>query len=192
MTESVYACPMPSDSYSINFVDLGEIVELSNGGLLPAHANVEYFAEDICLDLTMELNEEGKFVATRMVAVPGVNASPFTGSTLTSTRWRQIMNRITEQAGPVAAGRRKLMSESLPSASEPTLTFEERQTAKDLALGISRRRFVTDELLGEVAEIVLANRDAPTKAVQQQLSTGYRNASRWITEARNRGFLKED
>lgn len=58
--------------------------------------------------------------------------------------------------------------------------------AAQAALGARRRRAQTDDLLERVAAVVRANPDAPTRAVSEQLHTSYRNASRWISEAKRR------
>jgi len=60
--------------------------------------------------------------------------------------------------------------------------------ASKAAQAMSRRR-VTDSLLREVAQIAQTNPVEPTKAVAAQLFTSHRNATRWITTARERGLL---
>ena len=62
------------------------------------------------------------------------------------------------------------------------------------ALRVRRRRTMTDSLLSEVATIVLddRNRDAPTRAVSEQLYCSYRTAGRWVAEARVRGLLRSE
>ena len=54
--------------------------------------------------------------------------------------------------------------------------------------GPGTRRVIDDELLGDVAAIVAAHPAAPTRAVQEQLGTSHRNATRWIAAARARGI----
>jgi hypothetical protein len=61
------------------------------------------------------------------------------------------------------------------------------------ALRGRRRRTVNDRLPREVAETVRADGNgAPTKAVETQMHTSHRNATRWITAARERGFLTQE
>jgi hypothetical protein len=57
----------------------------------------------------------------------------------------------------------------------------------------SRRawRSITPRLLRQVAEIVNANPGNHTKAVQAQMHTSHRNATRWIKAAKDRGILME-
>jgi len=64
-------------------------------------------------------------------------------------------------------------------------------TAADSALRLRKRRAITDDLLRQVSEIVRSNPDTPTQAVRDSLHTSYRNASRWVSEARRRGFLDD-
>jgi hypothetical protein len=56
----------------------------------------------------------------------------------------------------------------------------------------NRRRLITDSLLAEVAQIVRGNPSQPTKKVAEQLFTSHRNATRWISVARQRGYLNEE
>lgn len=54
------------------------------------------------------------------------------------------------------------------------------------------RRALTDSLLHQVANVARANPMDPTKQVSEQLYTSHRNATRWIKEAKARGFLASD
>jgi len=54
------------------------------------------------------------------------------------------------------------------------------------------RRSITDELLREVASVVAKDtRGKPNLAVQTEMHTSSRNATRWIKAAKERGFLSE-
>ena len=53
-----------------------------------------------------------------------------------------------------------------------------------------RRRWITDELLAEVADVYRANPDAPTKAVREHFQISPANASRYVKQARERGLLE--
>lgn len=59
------------------------------------------------------------------------------------------------------------------------------------ALGTRKRRLLSADHLRKVAEIVRDNPETPTQAVKEQMFTGYRNASRWISAAKDKGFLNE-
>lgn len=53
-----------------------------------------------------------------------------------------------------------------------------------------RHRYkLTDELLKEVAAVWASNASRPTMAVQNRFGTSHRNATRWVTLARERQFL---
>jgi len=54
---------------------------------------------------------------------------------------------------------------------------------------VSQRRTLDEALLAQVATIAAAHPTRPTRAVQEQLGTSHRNATRWITAARDRGLL---
>lgn len=53
-----------------------------------------------------------------------------------------------------------------------------------------RRRFITDELLEQVAEVYTSAPTKPAQAVAEHWVTSAATASRWIKLARERGFLK--
>jgi hypothetical protein len=63
---------------------------------------------------------------------------------------------------------------------------------RDDALGVRRRRLITDDLLREVAEAAQSDPVRPNEAVRKAMHTSVRTASRWITEAKKRGFLNEE
>lgn len=65
------------------------------------------------------------------------------------------------------------------------------EAAGTSANNVRRRRVVTDDLLRKVASIYSSDLSgSPTRAVSQQLFTSHRNATRWVSLARDRGFLK--
>jgi hypothetical protein len=53
------------------------------------------------------------------------------------------------------------------------------------------RRQITDEFLREVAAVYSEAETKPTVAVMRQFHGARATASRWIREARNRGFIPE-
>ena len=73
---------------------------------------------------------------------------------------------------------------------ERGLTDEQGDDVRSQALTMNRQRIVTDEFLREVATVYKQCDDGrPTAAVQDRWATTKRNASRWASEARKRGFL---
>jgi hypothetical protein len=68
-------------------------------------------------------------------------------------------------------------------------TEPEWRKSEDGAATMLRRQRLTDDLLRRVAEIARKHPERPTKAVEEQLFTSHRNATRWIAAARERGLL---
>lgn len=69
---------------------------------------------------------------------------------------------------------------------------DERQAMGARAVASQRGRLVSDEDLRKVAEIVVGNDYDPRKEVVRQLHLSDRTASRWIAEARRKGFLTKE
>jgi len=70
--------------------------------------------------------------------------------------------------------------------------MEDAGAVAESVLGTRRRRRLTDALLEEVAAAASANPDTPTQSVSVELGTSHRNATRWIAEAKRRGFITEE
>jgi|GEM_PF-4876400 len=69
---------------------------------------------------------------------------------------------------------------------------DERQAIGARAVASQRGRLVSDEDLRKVAEIVVGNDYDPRKEVVRQLHLSDRTTSRWIAEARRKGFLTKE
>ncbi|HVA73118.1 MAG TPA: hypothetical protein VNF71_00960 [Acidimicrobiales bacterium] len=183
--------PDTSDRYFIDLPDVGEIVALP-GGHFPKRATALYGEDGLHLEVIVGVRDELPRVL-RLTVIPDDEAGAILAPRLRQARWQQIFERIIAHAGMAAAMRLRHLSDHPPGPSERTLTFEEEQAAKDGAVGPYRRRPITDSLLRQTAAIYMANRyGAPTRAVHEQLFTSHRNATRWIAEARKRGFITEE
>jgi hypothetical protein len=177
--------------YWLQIDAIGEIADLPGGGQLPNTAELVYGdpVAGLLLELDLRLDDAGQLVVAEIR--PG-DGPPFTAAVLASIHWEQVLRRLTVHLAQAARSHLRKLSDDPPAANEPTLRPDEAHEAGELALQARGRRWVTDELLRQVAEIVTANPHTPNKAVQDKLSTGSRNATRWIAAARARGFLKED
>lgn len=93
---------------------------------------------------------------------------------------KEVRRRVTyafsvlEQLGEASHGALALLPTSLARAPGET-----ERTG-------NRRRVIDDGLLDEVDRVAASHPEAPTRAVQHQLGTSHRNATRWIAAARAR------
>ena len=65
--------------------------------------------------------------------------------------------------------------------------------AGDRALRLAHdRRPISDETLQRVAQIVMENKYDPRKQIHDEIGASVRTASRWIAQARSRGYITEE
>jgi hypothetical protein len=74
----------------------------------------------------------------------------------------------------------------------PRVTSDEARAVGDRVLATRQYRPVDMGLLRQVADIVTVNTYNPRKQVAEELHTSERTASRWIAEARRRGFVTQE
>ncbi|MGO9879617.1 MAG: hypothetical protein ACLPSM_09745 [Acidimicrobiales bacterium] len=74
----------------------------------------------------------------------------------------------------------------------PRITPEEARTVGERALATRQYRRVDDALLRQVADIAAVTTYNLRGQVSERLHTSERTASRWIAEARERGFITEE
>jgi hypothetical protein len=79
--------------------------------------------------------------------------------------------------------------DELIARSSETGRTSTRATTHPRPRAVSQRRSLDETLLAQVAAIAEAHPARPTRAVQEQLGTSHRNATRWIAAARDRGIL---
>ena len=79
-----------------------------------------------------------------------------------------------------------------PGVPHPIPSDDELDAYGAKAVSSLRGRPVSDEDLRKVAEIVKDNGFNPRKQLKETLNLSERTASRWIAEARRRGFLGDE
>jgi hypothetical protein len=118
----------------------------------------------------------------------GLRCLPRPGATVASEMLRKVPLRRYLRESATAYSVRSTMQHGVEVISatgtgdEPLLTraAEQRQ-----------RREITDEFLEQVAAVYMAAETKPRAAVMLQLHGSKASASRWISEARNRGLITE-
>jgi hypothetical protein len=150
-------------------------VELSDGSRFPGWAEVWATVDGTPVTLTLRVEDGRPILDTFYVTRPRAAHGPLRATTIHALPVDRIVAAAIEQIR-IAMDR-----------------FEGAADAKRLAVQAYGRRRITDELLREVADVVRADRlQMPNQAVQTKLHTSSRNASRWITAARERGFLDDN
>jgi hypothetical protein len=180
--------PEQQSPHSFTWNNLTEIADLPDGGYFPSGATVLYVEPGLVLDAVVGIRG-GQPGVLRVTVLPEDEDQVLSAAPLRQAKWQQVFERVVASGGMVAAMEVRKRGEHPPGPTERTVTFEEEHEAKEAALGQFRRRAITDSLLMQVAEVARAHPDTPTKAVQDELHTGHRNATRWIATARRRGFL---
>jgi hypothetical protein len=80
----------------------------------------------------------------------------------------------------------------LKDPTEASLLAEAELERRRSVVNGGRRFVLTAEHFEEVAEVYRSVSRARTRAIAEHWSTSYRNATRWIAEARRRGLLTEE
>lgn len=163
----------------VDWMDVGSLAELASGTLFPRRAEVTVMG-DVGPWVTVRFEvEDGQPVVTWLALsrAPG-GGGPVTPAVVRSLPLAAYVEAATRAAA--AAGHLRQLRD------EP---IDDRDYAESV---LRRRHTMNDKLLRKVAEVVLANPDAPTLEVSRQLHTSHRNATRWIKAARERGLLEEN
>jgi hypothetical protein len=118
--------------------------------------------------------------------------NPVTPSALHDLPLSQILDQTI---GQMTEG--MLISRRNAEASETGLpprfpALGESAAARLAGVASQRGRPVTEEILRRVAEIVKENSYNPRRQIHDEIGASPRTASRWIDEARKRGFLTEE
>jgi hypothetical protein len=163
------------------------VVELPSGLRVPSPVvmHVE-LARQPSIELRIETDEDD-------IRVTGVTIVPAEGAAdLTATALRLPFKKVIDEA------RRRLALLAIFQDLDDYgrfVTYPGDGSIEPRAgvLKDRRRRLIDDELLEKVGEAVReGDRARPNEAVRERLHTSQRNASRWIAEAKRRGFLKEE
>lgn len=147
---------------------MGPAVPLADGQDFPRHLEVWAHVNGTPVTLWLVV-EDGKVVLDRVHIGRPKNGEPLRASTVHSLPFDRLIKQALRDVGAVMV---------------------KAGINEHLSQGSYGRRIVTDSLLREVAAIVKGDPTGrPNQAVQEGMHTSARNASRWITAARTRGFL---
>jgi hypothetical protein len=171
-----------------------KMTPLDSGFLFPSPIAV-WVAPPGCpaVDVVLAV-EHGEVVVTQVVVSRADNARTLDASALKSVPIRKIIDEAKRRVGMYAAIGQEFAN---PRRSEGYLWMiapgDETFGLRPGTLGGHRRGVpVTDAELQRVAEIVRSTKYAHRAKVADELHLSLRTASRWIAEARRRGFLNEE
>lgn len=160
------------------------LVELSTGGLFPASVEVAIEVDNGYLWRLRLGVEDRRPVVNRLdVERASTVSGAYAGPPITATSLRDVPFEDMTRRAIEAAGRAAAHWSGRPESGDDA------GVAAALA---RRRRPMTDALLRRVAQVARINPYDPRHQVAEQLSTSERSATRWIAEAKRRGFLEED
>lgn len=153
---------------------MGMPVELTDGSQFPSWFEARATVDDVPVTLTIHV-ENGRPVLTSLtVDRPRHSTGDLEASTVHKLPVGQLVRAAVEQGG--------YLMERTGHAGASGAS----------ALRARGRRSITDDLLREVAAVVQDDPlGEPNQAVQRQLHTSSRTASRWIAAAKRRGFLSD-
>jgi hypothetical protein len=157
-----------------------ERAELADGTPFPKVAKIEALVAGTTgplFEITLAV-EAGQPVVTRLAVERTPGDAPLSTSAI-----RDLVGPLVEVVIDYTARATQAFSQRGP------LDRPQAVAAGDSALRLRRRRTVDDELLREVAEVWSPTSKTPTEDVADHFFTSHRNASRWVAEARRRGFI---
>jgi hypothetical protein len=172
---------------SVSVVELRDShrVDLSDGTPFLDDALVYAVSGTGGLALTLHIGvDNGRPILNKLVIERWMNAQDKTyeGDEVTASAIHEL---------PIEAIVRQAVSAIAHHAAR-NLGPQAQSAAAEAAAQSRTRRPLTDSLLHQVANIARANPYDRTKQVADQLYTSHRNATRWIGEAKRRGFLEID
>jgi hypothetical protein len=139
-------------------------------------------------NLTLKLSvEDGQPVLDSLLIerLPGPNADRHGGPKITASDVHKIaLESIVRDAIRSVAASLAITDWSETDQSTAA-------AAAEAAIRTRRRRVLDDAFLNSVAKVAMDNPDRPTRAVAEELFTSHRTATRWIGEARRRGFMED-
>lgn len=160
----------------LNDEHMGLPVELSDGSKFPRWLKAWATVDETPLVVELTVEDGRPVLTTLMVGRPSHTAGALKASTVHGIPVDQVVRKVVEDVGRLME---RVDGQALPDGSG--------------ALKAYGRRVITDELLREVAEHVRGDpHGKPNQAVARNLHTSSRNASRWISAAKERGFLSEE
>lgn len=186
------------------FGTIGEILQMASGEFFPAAVDVIAIPPDIAKSLVVRLRlvvEDGQPVCSAMTFERAVPPDGPQGPEVTPAAIEKVaVGRLLDEATVWLAKNAKALVSVLragedvysidPKTGRPSFWTEvHEREAERSALRFRRQRKVDDRFLREVAECYLAAERAPTDAVAAQFHTAKRNATRWVSMARDRDIL---
>lgn len=161
-----------------------EPVQVTEGVWLPPEAEVVVYLKDDGLAVTLGLVlEDGAMMVDSVRVKRWAGTPPVTSSILRRLDLPQIVEYVVSVLQETATAR--------ANTREPASVIGR----TDVPINRRPYRRMTDEHLREVAGYWREARAAGKSTVAyvaEQMFTGERNASRWITEAKRRGLITED
>jgi hypothetical protein len=161
------------------------LVELSDGTLFPEAVTATFIPQGLSpfVEVSLEV-QDGRPVLTRFAVVRRGPATRVTASDVHDLNVGEIVDGVIRA---LAA-----MAQADPNEVEMGRALRDEDAAERAASLANNRRPVTDAQLQQAANIARANPYDPRKQVAEQLCTSERTASRWLAEARKRGFLTDE
>jgi hypothetical protein len=164
---------------------MGPPVELTDGSKFPRSVQAWATVDDTPMTLELVVENGRPVLTTLSIARRSGAKGALKASTVHEVPVDQVVRQTVEQVGRLMA-RLERFSDIPWGGDLPPEAWDQMPDA----LRSYGRRVVDDELLRQVATVVLSDPlGMPNQAVKQQLHTSARNASRWITAARKRGFI---
>lgn len=196
----------PAAMPTIRILEAGPIVKLANGTEFPSHVVVSIFrSPPPGLQIALEVFD-GKPKPTQLVIGLPLRDSPTSSGMVPlplaifrALDIENLVEQITGYLGEYVIETAALASGDITRLSDLVYAraglrpdaAAELDAARRGAVAMLRRRTIGDELLREVADIVRLHPKKSAEAVASKMSTGVRNASRWIAKAREGGFLED-
>ena len=150
-------------------------------------------ADDLFVNVRLEITE-GQPVCTMLSFVQQAGGPAVTPMAVRSIDSREVIDQAVAWQAVTAKSAQSIRTWVTPGGTtvhDGRLTDHQIDDVQSQALAIKRQRIVTDDLLHEVADIYKKCDDGrPTKAVMDHYITGKRNAARWVSLAREAGFLE--
>jgi hypothetical protein len=161
------------------------LVELSDGTSFPAAITATVIPQGLSpfVEVSLEV-QEGRPVLTRFAVVRRGPAARVTASDVHDLNVGEIVDDVIRT---LAA-----MAQADPNEVVMGQALRDEEAAERAAALSKNRRPVTDSQLRQAANIAHHNPLDPRKQVAAQLYTSERTASRWLAEARKRGFLTDE
>lgn len=134
--------------------------------------------------------DDGRPVITQFGLTSAEGGPPISASMIDALPLGAIFDQVVEVLATSGLAFFRAVGAAKDGRAHIFLSDEERERAANAA---SRRgRPVSDQILRRVADIVRANPYSPRADIRAEIAVSERTASRWISEAKRRGFLDDE